>query len=171
MLIIGSGASEQASEESAKLVVEKGLIFTDEVDAASKINIGYGLDGSVQMGPVRDKDKKENILRYIESGVQQGAKLSLDGRENLKIIGDYPQTCFLGPTVFDNVTTDMKIGVEEILPCRRHRRLNTVSQSNHPSSKFPFPNRESSSLIHRVSLKNDEVEVRKIAEIIQLGYN
>lgn len=84
------------------------------VDAASKINIGYGLDESVQMGPVRDKDKKENILRYIESGVQQGAKLRLDGRENLKIIGDYPETCFLGPTVFENVTTDMKIGVEEI---------------------------------------------------------
>lgn len=48
--------------------------------------------------PVRDKDKKENVLRYIESGVQQGAKLRLDGRGNLKIIGDYPQACFLGPT-------------------------------------------------------------------------
>lgn len=47
---------------------------------------------------VHDKNKKENVLRYIESGVQQGAKLRLDDRENLKITGDYPQACFLGPT-------------------------------------------------------------------------
>lgn len=84
------------------------------VDAASRIVIGYGLDESVQMGPVRDKEKKERILRYIESGIQQGAKLRLDGRGKVKIVGDYPQTCFLGPTIFENVTPDMKIGSEEI---------------------------------------------------------
>ena len=84
------------------------------VDAASKIRIGYGLDESVQMGPVRDKEKKERIIRYIEIGTQEGAKLRLDGRENIKIIGDYPETCFLGPTIFEDVTPDMKIGSEEI---------------------------------------------------------
>jgi malonate-semialdehyde dehydrogenase (acetylating)/methylmalonate-semialdehyde dehydrogenase len=84
------------------------------IDAASKINIGYGLDESVQMGPVRDKEKKESIISYIESGVQQGAKLRLDGRENVKIIGSYPETCFLGPTIFENVAPEMKIGNDEI---------------------------------------------------------
>jgi len=89
--------------------------FLDRViDSASKIVIGYGLDESVQMGPVRDKEKKERILRYIESGIQQGAKIRLDGRGEVKIVGDYPQTCFLGPTIFENVTPDMKIGSEEI---------------------------------------------------------
>jgi malonate-semialdehyde dehydrogenase (acetylating)/methylmalonate-semialdehyde dehydrogenase len=84
------------------------------IDAASKINIGYGLDESVQMGPVRDKEKKESIISYIESGVQQGAKLRLDGRENVKIIGSYPETCFLGATIFENVAPEMKIGNDEI---------------------------------------------------------
>jgi len=84
------------------------------VDAASRIVIGYGLDESVQMGPVRDKEKKERILSYIESGIQQGAKLRLDGRRKVKIVGNYPETCFLGPTIFENVTADMKIGSEEI---------------------------------------------------------
>lgn len=84
------------------------------VEAASNIVIGYGLDESVQMGPVRDKEKKEKIIGYIESGIQQGAKIRLDGRKNVTIKGGYPDTCFLGPTIFENVTPDMKIGSEEI---------------------------------------------------------
>ena len=89
--------------------------FMDAVVATtSKIVIGYGLDESVQMGPLHDKGKKEKVIRYIESGLQQGAKLKLDGRKKVKIVGDYPDTCFLGPTIFEDVTPDMKIGSEEI---------------------------------------------------------
>ncbi len=89
--------------------------FVDKVIAQiSSIRIGYGLDESVQMGPVRDIEKKARIIGYIESGIQQGAKLLLDGRGDFQIAGDYPDTCFLGPTVFENVTPDMKIGSEEI---------------------------------------------------------
>jgi len=84
------------------------------VEQTLKIRIGYGLDESVQMGPVRDKAKKDNIIRYIESGIKQGAKLRLDGRKNINITGDYPETCFLGPTIFEDVTPDMTIASEEI---------------------------------------------------------
>ena len=89
--------------------------FMDRVvEQTLKIRIGYGLDESVQMGPVRDKAKKDNIIRYIESGIKQGAKLRLDGRKNVNIAGDYPETCFLGPTIFEDVTPDMTIASEEI---------------------------------------------------------
>ena len=89
--------------------------FMDAVaETTSKIVIGCGLDESVQMGPLHDKEKKEKVLGYIESGIQQGAKLRLDGRKNIKIVGDYPPTCFLGATIFEDVTLDMKIGSEEI---------------------------------------------------------
>jgi len=83
-------------------------------DATSKIKIGSGLDESVQMGPLRDAEKKANIIKYIESGIEDGAKLKLDGRNNFRIIGDHPDTCFLGPTIFEDVTPDMKIAREEI---------------------------------------------------------
>jgi malonate-semialdehyde dehydrogenase (acetylating)/methylmalonate-semialdehyde dehydrogenase len=83
------------------------------IDQASKIKIGYGLDESIQMGPVRDKGKKANIIKYIETGLREGAKLVLDGRK-VKINGNYPDTCFLGPTIFENVKPDMKIASEEI---------------------------------------------------------
>lgn len=83
------------------------------VEAANRIVIGYGLDDTVQMGPIQSKDKKEKVLKYIGIGIQQGAKLVLDGR-TVKINGDYPDTCFIGPSIFENVTPDMTIAQEEI---------------------------------------------------------
>jgi len=71
------------------------------------MKVGYGLDESIQMGPIRDIEKKKNILRYIESGIGEGAKMVLDGRKP-DIIGGYPDDCFLGPTIFENVTPNMK---------------------------------------------------------------
>jgi len=41
---------------------------------ASRISIGYGLDEAVQMGPLRDRGKKEMVLRYIEKGIERGGE-------------------------------------------------------------------------------------------------
>jgi malonate-semialdehyde dehydrogenase (acetylating)/methylmalonate-semialdehyde dehydrogenase len=110
------------------------------LEQASKIKIGYGLDESIQMGPVRDKEKKANILKYINSGIKEGAKLVLDGRKP-KIIGDYPDTCFLGPTVFENVTPDMKIGTEEIFgPVMSVMRAKNLNEAIEMSNANPFGN-------------------------------
>ncbi len=88
--------------------------FMEELLAAAKnIVIGYGLDESVQMGPIRDRAKKENVLNYIDLGLQQGAKMLLDGRK-VDIKGDYPETCFIGPTIFDQVEPEMMIAKDEI---------------------------------------------------------
>jgi malonate-semialdehyde dehydrogenase (acetylating)/methylmalonate-semialdehyde dehydrogenase len=88
--------------------------FMDAVTATAKgIIVGNGLDESVQMGPVKDVQKKGKILSYIESGLKDGATLRLDGRKP-NIVGDYADTCFLGPTIMENVTPDMKIVTEEI---------------------------------------------------------
>jgi malonate-semialdehyde dehydrogenase (acetylating)/methylmalonate-semialdehyde dehydrogenase len=83
------------------------------VEAASKIKVGYGLDESIQMGPMQSPDGKERVLGFIEKGITEGAKLVLDGRKP-KINGDYSEKCFIGPTVFENVAPDMTIGREEI---------------------------------------------------------
>ena len=83
------------------------------VDAASRISIGYGLDETVQMGPLRDRSKKQRVVNYIEKGLAEGATLRLDGRQ-FELNGDYPRDAFLGPTVFENVTNDMTIAQAEI---------------------------------------------------------
>ncbi len=83
------------------------------VDMASRIKVGYGFDDSVQMGPLQSKKAKERVLGFIEKGINEGARIILDGRE-VKITGNYPHACFLNPTVFENVTGDMTIAREEI---------------------------------------------------------
>jgi malonate-semialdehyde dehydrogenase (acetylating)/methylmalonate-semialdehyde dehydrogenase len=110
------------------------------VDAASKIIVGYGLDESVQMGPLRDKEKKAKVIRYIESGIKEGAKLRLDGRK-FKVAGGYPDACFLGPTIFDNVTPDMKIGSEEIFgPVMSIMRVKNLDEAIGMTNASPFGN-------------------------------
>jgi len=82
------------------------------VDAASKLKVGYGLDETVQMGPVVSKRHMERVLGYIEKGLDEGGKLLLDGRGiNVE---EYPNGCFIGPTIFDEVTPRMTIASEEI---------------------------------------------------------
>lgn len=107
LVIVGEGLNDREYEAFYKKVVDAF------VDAASKIRVGYGLDESVHMGPLRDKSKKERMIRFIERGIEEGAKLRLDGR-NVKIVGDWPHTCFLNPSAFEDVTPDMYIGREEL---------------------------------------------------------
>jgi len=115
--------------------------FVDRVLAlTSNIKVGYGLDESVQMGPIRDKAKKEKALRYIETGLKEGAKLLLDGRK-VDIIGDYPDTCFIGPTIFEDVRPDSRVGSEEIFgPVMSIMRVKTLEEAIEISNANSFGN-------------------------------
>jgi malonate-semialdehyde dehydrogenase (acetylating)/methylmalonate-semialdehyde dehydrogenase len=93
------------------------------------------------MGPVRDEEKKASILGYIESGIQQGAKVRLDGRKELKIRGDWPDTYFLGPTILENVTPDMKCGSEEIFgPVMSVMRVKNLDEAIEMANRCSFAN-------------------------------
>lgn len=118
-----------------------GKFVDTVVETASKVTLGYGLDESVQVGPLRDKAKKERVIKYIESAVEEGARLLLDGRKDLKIVGDYPDTCFLGPTIFDNVTPDMKVCQEEIFgPTMGILRAKTLDEAIEICNESTFAN-------------------------------
>jgi malonate-semialdehyde dehydrogenase (acetylating)/methylmalonate-semialdehyde dehydrogenase len=110
------------------------------VDQAASIRIGYGLDESVQMGPVRDKSKKARILKYIDEGIKDGAKLLLDGRQ-VKPEGGLPDTCFLGPTIFENVQPDSPLGSEEIFgPVMSIMRVKDLDEAIKISNANSFGN-------------------------------
>ena len=83
------------------------------MESASKLKVGHGLDETIRVGPLKSVDGKERVIKYIEKGIEEGAKLRLDGR-NPKIVGGYPDACFVGPTIFQDATPDMTIGREEI---------------------------------------------------------
>jgi malonate-semialdehyde dehydrogenase (acetylating)/methylmalonate-semialdehyde dehydrogenase len=134
LLVVGEGLGEREYNAFYEKVVNAF------VDAARKIRVGYGLDESVQMGPLRDKSKKERVTGFIEKGIEEGAKMRLDGR-NIKLVGNWPHTCFLNPTVFENVTTDMTICKDEIFgPVASIMRAKSLDESIEIIHGSPFGN-------------------------------
>jgi len=107
LVIVGEGLNEHEFNAFYDKVVNAF------VKSASQIRVGYGLDETVQMGPLRDVEKKKRLVKTIQKGIDEGAKLLLDGR-NIKLVGDLPQDAFLNPSVFTEVTPDMYIGKEEL---------------------------------------------------------
>ena len=76
------------------------------------LKIGPATDKDAEMGPVVTKMHRDKILGYIDSGVEQGAELVVDGR-GFSLQG-YENGYYVGGTLFDNVEPDMKIYKEEI---------------------------------------------------------
>jgi malonate-semialdehyde dehydrogenase (acetylating)/methylmalonate-semialdehyde dehydrogenase len=79
---------------------------------ARALKIGSGLQADVEMGPVISRAAKDRIESYIALGVEEGAKLVVDGR-GFTIAG-HESGFFTGATLFDHVTPAMRIYQEEI---------------------------------------------------------
>ncbi|WP_137701921.1 CoA-acylating methylmalonate-semialdehyde dehydrogenase [Marimonas lutisalis] len=94
-------------DETADRLIEK------LVPRIEKLKVGPYTDGDdVDYGPVVTAAAKANIERLVQSGVDQGAKLVVDGR-GFSLQG-YENGFFVGPHLFDNVTKDMDIYKTEI---------------------------------------------------------
>lgn len=93
-------------QETADRLVDK---LRPRVEA---LKVGPAGDSDAEMGPVITAAAKQKIMDLIDSGVDQGANLVVDGR-GLSLQG-YENGYFLGGSLFDNVTTDMDIYKQEI---------------------------------------------------------
>ena len=74
--------------------------------------IGPAWDPATQLGPLVSQEQKRSVTDWIDKGVEEGAELVLDGRQ-VKVSG-YEDGFFVGPTIFDRVKPDMRIGIDEI---------------------------------------------------------
>ncbi|ARE42053.1 Methylmalonate-semialdehyde dehydrogenase [Rhodovulum sp. P5] len=94
-------------DETADRLIEK------LVPRIEKLKVGpYTSGDGVDYGPLVTAQAKERVLGLINSGVDQGADLVVDGR-NFALQG-YENGYFVGPSLFDKVTTDMEIYRQEI---------------------------------------------------------
>ncbi|RBI85133.1 methylmalonate-semialdehyde dehydrogenase (CoA acylating) [Rhodosalinus halophilus] len=94
-------------DETADRLIEK------LVPRIEKLKVGpYTAGDDVDYGPVVTAAAKEKILGLVQSGVDQGAELVVDGRD-FQLQG-YESGFFVGPHLFDRVTPDMDIYREEI---------------------------------------------------------
>ncbi|WP_440679225.1 CoA-acylating methylmalonate-semialdehyde dehydrogenase [Candidatus Pelagibacter sp. HIMB1517] len=76
------------------------------------LKVGPGMDKTSEMGPLVTKEHLEKVRGYVDLGVEEGAKLVVDGR-NLKLQG-YENGFYIGGCLFDHVTDKMRIYKEEI---------------------------------------------------------
>lgn len=113
--------------------------FIDQLQSkVDEIKIGNGLEDDVFLGPVIREQHKERTIGYIEKGEQEGAKLIRDGRQD---VPSQEKGYFVGPTIFDNVTTEMKIWQDEIFaPVLSIVRVKNLDDAIEVTNESPFAN-------------------------------
>jgi len=93
-------------DEPADTLIEKLVPRLDS------LKVGPYTDQSTEMGPVINPAAKARIEKYIDQGLDEGATLVRDGRN--EVIEGSENGCFVGATVFDHVKTGMSIYTDEI---------------------------------------------------------
>jgi len=141
--LVGAGfgaAGQRCMATSVVVMVGAAKQWLPELKAlAQKLKVNAGSEPGTDIGPVISKRAKARILELIESGVQQGAKLELDGR-GISVPG-FEQGNFVGPTLFSGVTTDMRIYTEEIFgPVLVVLEVDTLDQAIALVNANPFGN-------------------------------
>ena len=127
----------------AVTIGEAQRTFRDAIaDAASSIQVGFGLDKGVQMGPVISKESKQRIESLIATGVSDGAKPVVDGR-NTKIAGRENGN-FIKPTILDGVPASSSLAHTEIFgPVLSLIHANTIDEAIDFIRKNPYGNQAS----------------------------
>jgi malonate-semialdehyde dehydrogenase (acetylating) / methylmalonate-semialdehyde dehydrogenase len=87
-------------------------LVTKLAERARRLKVGPGTVDGTDMGPLVTSVHRDRVRGYVDTGVAEGAMLLLDGR-GLQVRG-YERGFFLGPTLFDRVTTEMTIYRDEI---------------------------------------------------------
>ena len=78
----------------------------------ARLNVGPGTEPGVDMGPIYSAEHRASVIEWIDRGATEGAELVVDGRPFRH--PDSPDGFFLGVTLFDHVTPEMKVFNEEI---------------------------------------------------------
>jgi len=98
------------------------------VAAIKELRVGISTDPQAHYGPVVTAAHKAKIEGYIQLGVEEGAELVVDGR-GFSVPG-HENGFFLGPTLFDHVTSTMTTWHEEIFgPVLQIMRVNTFEEA------------------------------------------
>lgn len=109
------GITGQRCTATSRVIVHRAVLreFTDRlVAAAEQLVIGDGLDPKVQMGPLVNIGRTQAVHEYTEIGKQEGATLVSGGARLADSV--YKEGAFYKPTIFSDVSSDMRIAQEEI---------------------------------------------------------
>jgi len=123
------GLTGQSCTATSRLIVHRNVherVKEGLLNGIKNWKVGDGLKKGTDMGPVVDQIQLKTDLDYIESGINEGAKLLAGG----SIINNEKSKLFLQPTIFESVTPDMKIFKEEIFgPVLSITETNSVEEA------------------------------------------
>jgi acyl-CoA reductase-like NAD-dependent aldehyde dehydrogenase len=105
----------QICTSGSRLLVQRNKadeIIDAFVQRAKGIKVGDPADGTSQLGPLISEEQYQRVTGYIEEGVRGGARLALGGGRSSVPVAD--DGYYVEPTIFVDVTPDMRIAKEEI---------------------------------------------------------
>ena len=133
-------AGQRCMALSVAVMVGESKQWVDElVEKTKTLKVNAGHEPNTDVGPVISQKAKARVLDLINSGVEQGAELLLDGRDVQ--VKNYEQGNFVGPTVFNGVKTDMRIYKEEVFgPVLAIMHVDTLEEAIELINANPFGN-------------------------------
>src|SRR5574341_65100 len=153
------GSTGQRCTATSRVIASpsvKDALVDRLVEAAKKIKVGAGLDETVDMGPAVDEKQWKTDLDYIDVGRREGARLVLGGNRPAHLDKGY----FVEPTIFDNVTPNMRIFKEEIFG-----PVLAVSTANNLDEALAFANGVEYGLTTSIFTENIDTIMRFVDEV------
>ncbi len=124
------------------VVAQEGIAdkLVAEIKArAEALKVGPAYKESSGMGPLVNAGHKQFVLDWIEKGIEEGATVVLDGRNC--VVEGYENGFYVGPTILDNVTEEMTVGVQEVFgPVLCIKRVKTFEEGLALMNRNPFAN-------------------------------
>jgi len=114
---------------TSRILVQDGIydaFMARFIEASAQIKIGSPLEEGVKMGPLVNQAQYQKVMKYIECGVEEGARLVAGGKRPANLVEGY----YLEPAIFVDVADDATIWREEVFgPVVCVRRFTTEKEA------------------------------------------
>ena len=118
-------------------IADRFLAMLKEKAMAMKVGCAY--DPETKLGPVVSAEHKAKVCQWIQTGIDEGAELVLDGRDI--VVPGFEGGYFVGPTIFDHVKPGMSVGDREIFgPVTLIKRVKDFEEGLALMNANPFAN-------------------------------
>ncbi len=106
------GTTGQRCTATSRLIVQSGIksqLVEALVERAKALKVGYGIEDGIEVGPLVNQKALAKVEQYVGVGQEEGARLAVGGSR-----ADVGRGYFYQPTLFADVTPEMRIAREEI---------------------------------------------------------
>jgi aldehyde dehydrogenase (NAD+) len=155
------GTTGQRCTATSRLILHEKIhdVFVNLlIEKVEKLKVGNGLDITSEMGPCINEGQRDIVESYVKIGKDEGATLVTGG--NKLTTGKYSKGWFFQPTIFTNVTPNMRLAQEEIFgPILSILKVKSLDESIEVLNNTPYG---LSSSIYTQDINNSFKAIRDI---------